>query len=326
MMGLVSFFHRVAGTSGGKDSTALYSWLMEKGKAFDAVYADTGLESPVTTEYVNEMAAKIGGPPVRTIRADLSGDVERKRRNLPEKWSKQGIPDKHIQEALELLVPTGNPFLDLCLSRGGFPSMRRRFCTQELKVRPFSEQVYAPLLEAGKIPLSFQGIRREESKARAAMPVRQKMFAFDCDYLIVRPLLDWTIDDVMEQLARHGIKPNPLYKRGFNRVGCWPCVNASKDDIRSWSQFDPAAIEQIERMEELVNKVSPFGNATYFPGRDVSPVRPIHYTTHGIREQVKWSMTARGGKQHDFVRAMEQHESESGEAWDSHCAIHGVCE
>jgi hypothetical protein len=43
------------------------------------------------------------------------------------RWS-----NKAKRRALAVLHPTGNPFLDLCLWKGRFPSRKAQFCTEEL--------------------------------------------------------------------------------------------------------------------------------------------------------------------------------------------------
>ncbi|MBE1446815.1 hypothetical protein [Paenibacillus sp. OAS669] len=59
------------------------------------------------------------------------------------------VTESTIQRALNALVPTGNPFLDLCIWKGGFPSTKARFCTQYLKIIPIAKQVYFPLFDEG---------------------------------------------------------------------------------------------------------------------------------------------------------------------------------
>lgn len=319
-------FQRIAGVSGGKDSTALYLWLLDKGKPFRAVYADTGFESPITREYVLSLPDKTGGPPIEVIQADLSSQVLRKRANLPKRWAEQGVPGEKIAQALSVLLPTGVPFLDLCLARGGFPSLKRRFCTDELKIRPFAEQVYGPLLDAGIMPISFQGLRRAESKARSMRTLRGVSDDHGCLYRVCLPLLDWSVEDVMEMHARHDIKPNPLYAQGFERVGCWPCINTRKSGIKALSLFAPEAIDQVEKWEALVNEIKPDGNSTFFMARGLGRPGQIHYKTHGIREQVEWAKTDRGGKQFPMFNQEGFEESESENAWQRQCSVYGVCE
>ncbi|WP_218103956.1 phosphoadenosine phosphosulfate reductase domain-containing protein [Thermogemmatispora onikobensis] len=54
---------RVVSVSGGKDSTAVYCWASrEFGRdGFQAVFADTGHEHPVTLNYLRNLPKMVGG-------------------------------------------------------------------------------------------------------------------------------------------------------------------------------------------------------------------------------------------------------------------------
>ena len=60
---------RVLSYPGGKDSTALYLLSLEHGRPFRAVFADTGNEHDVVYDYVRELPAKTGGPPIQWVNA-----------------------------------------------------------------------------------------------------------------------------------------------------------------------------------------------------------------------------------------------------------------
>ncbi|MFW5438866.1 phosphoadenosine phosphosulfate reductase family protein [Paenibacillus apiarius] len=210
----------------------------------------------------------------------------------------KGMSDREaaevIETALSVLHPTGNPFLDLCLWKGRFPSTRRRFCTVELKVRPTEEQVYFPLLEAGHKVVSWQGVRAQESAARAKLPEREDTPE---GYEIYRPLLRWTVEDVFAIHRKHGIEPNPLYKLGMGRVGCMPCINCGKQELFEIARRFPTEIERIAKWERLVKMASKRQGASFFP--------TANGAGDGIYEVVEWSKTAYGGRQYDLLKAIE---------------------
>jgi phosphoadenylyl-sulfate reductase (thioredoxin) len=66
-------------------------------------------------------------------------------------------------------------------------------------------------------------IRRDGSPARAQARVVEHDPRFDL--VKVNPLLDWTHDDVWAYLRRHEVPTNPLHKRGYPSIGCWPCTS-----------------------------------------------------------------------------------------------------
>jgi hypothetical protein len=58
------------------------------------------------------------------------------------------VAQEIIDRAKSLLVPTGEPFLDLCMLKGRFPSRKAQFCTERLKLEPINAITH-PLLESG---------------------------------------------------------------------------------------------------------------------------------------------------------------------------------
>jgi len=144
-------------------------------------------------------------------------------------------------------------------------------------------------------------VRRDESRARANLPAEDVDDYFQCK--LFRPLIDWTKKMCFDYLAAHGEEVNPLYRMGFGRVGCAPCVNSSKDDIRNWAARFPEMIDKV-RVWETRN-----GKPFFLPrsGED----------TLWIDDKVAWSRTEFGGKQYSLPFV----EAESG------CSsLYGLCE
>jgi len=283
--------------SGGKDSTATYLRAIELGRPFRAVFADTGNEHPLTYEYVSTLAGRTGGPAIETVRADFSKALARHRAYVLARWPDEGIPEEIVQEAAALHEPTGNPYLDLCILKGRFPSRRAQFCTEELKVLPITQQVVLPMLKAGPL-LQWLGIRAEESARRAAMPVYNRD---DTGAYLWRPIFRWKLADVWAQHTRHGIAPNPLYAMGMGRVGCYPCVNCAKPELRAIAHWSPEHIDKIERWELVVSRASKRRSSTFFAaGTDPTDKDQGRAGYAGIRDVVEWSRTERGGRRYSL--------------------------
>lgn len=291
--------------SGGKDSTATYLLALERrertGRNFRAVFADTGHEHDWTLDFVNTLASKTGGPEVQVVKADFTYYLANKREVIATKWRKDGVPEERVQRALELCVPTGIPFLDLCIGKGRFPSAKGRFCTGSLKIWPIQDQAYSPRWELGETIISWQGLRAEESPARRDLPVFARLESVEnyTDYMdkpvrqgpAIRylPILKWNLQDVWKMHYRHGIEPNPLYHRGANRVGCFPCIYGRKGELRMWAERFPEHVDRVREWEQIVSDASRRGDSTFFPHLNNPKMA-------GIDNIVVWSKTARGGK------------------------------
>lgn len=77
------------------------------------------------------------GLPVYRKRSDGTLAIDEDGKPIP-RMRKQGgkrvrWSNKAKRRALAVLHPTGNPFLDLCLWKGRFPSRKAQFCTEHLK-------------------------------------------------------------------------------------------------------------------------------------------------------------------------------------------------
>ncbi|MEX3625789.1 phosphoadenosine phosphosulfate reductase domain-containing protein [Viridibacillus arvi] len=283
----------VISISGGKDSTAMWLLAIERDiPNLKVVFSDVGHEHPETYDYIDYLEKELG--PIIRIKPDFSKQILRKREVVNTKWREEEVPENIINQALEVLVPTGNPFLDLCMWKGRFPSTMARFCTVELKVRPMFDQIYVPIIESGNQVISWQGIRANESLKRSIMTEIEETPE---GYTIYRPILDWDVYDVFKQHDKHNIKPNPLYMQGMGRVGCMPCINSRKEELHEIARRFPEEIERVAKWEGIVSKASKRGSATFFTS---------DHRGHGINDVVDWSKTSYGGVQYDLLKLMEE--------------------
>lgn len=211
--------------SGGKDSTALVLWAKEHLSDFRIVFCDTGWEDPITYQYLDY------------------------------------IQDQMQMEIIKIKSEKYEGMLDLVETKGRFPSTTRRFCTEELKLKPM--QTYLQTL-AGEKTL-FLGVRADESRSRSKLPEGR---IFDDDYYqcwIDRPLLRWTADQCFELMKTHNIEPNPLYKMGMKRVGCMPCIMVNHNEMKAIIRNRPEIIEKLSEAERTVGRT--FFPPAYIPER-----------------------------------------------------------
>lgn len=177
------------GLSGGKDSSATALWLIhESGVPRESIrftFCDTGNENQLTYEHVAL---------------------------LSERFQAWGCA------AVVTLKPERD-FLALAKWKKRFPSRKARFCTQFLKVIPTREDVTA-LIRADHDVIVHSGVRAGESADRAKLVERGFDDMFGC--VVNRPLLHKTLADVIAMHERYGVPLNPLYSKGFTRVGCFP--------------------------------------------------------------------------------------------------------
>jgi 3'-phosphoadenosine 5'-phosphosulfate sulfotransferase (PAPS reductase)/FAD synthetase len=238
--------------SGGKDSQASLIWAVKKYgiKSVTAVFCDTGWEHQDTYTHISDVVQQLGIPLV-TLRSDKYKD-----------------------------------FVDMSIKKSRFPSSQRRFCTSELKLVPMIDYI----LSQDESFIIIQGIRAEESLARAGYDVEcsyfKEYFSDEVknlyhkravlewckthDASVLRPIFHWSAQDVIDYILANGQRPNPLYERGFSRVGCFPCIMCRKSEVQLISKDDWAAkrlIDAEKRMKDETVKGSTFFSPGYIPAR-----------------------------------------------------------
>jgi 3'-phosphoadenosine 5'-phosphosulfate sulfotransferase (PAPS reductase)/FAD synthetase len=301
----------VVSVSTGKDSaaTAILALETQPRESLRFVSADTGNEDAGFLDYLHYMERTLGIK-IDVLRADFTDWWWSKRKFIAEKWELKGVPATDVQRALAIFDrgPTGNPYLDLCVIKGRFPSRRAQFCTQYLKTEPLVEYQMA-LIESGQCDAvwSWQGVRLDESDSRRTrlQGTGACVKAFDergGGIYNYRPILRWKAEDCFEAHRIAGLEPNPLYLQGMTRVGCMPCINAGKDEILEISKRFPGDIDRIEYWESVVAQASKREEASFFP----DPTRDAHLDKRGIRKVVEWSKTQRGGQLMDWIRITQE--------------------
>jgi len=123
----------------------------------------------------------------------------------------------------ELAPPTDFMYL---IRKLGPPSRIMRWCCKTQKFGPLNRFV-ADQYSSGVLMVA--GIRRAESNSRSRLSRIQTNHMVPKEKLVF-PILDWTSLDVWLYILYRRIPYNPLYDRGYRRVGCWACPEKSSFD------------------------------------------------------------------------------------------------
>lgn len=334
-MNSTSGVKRVVGFSGGADSQAVALWVRQRFPAEEIILLNAdagGNENPITTEFVRWYSEHIF--PVVMVEAKI--------RDLEGRGTQEGSLIKARRDEYSDDDPL--TFDTLAYIKGRFPSRKAQFCTEHLKLIPQRRWSQENLVANGIDFERYVGLRRDESDTRKNTPEGPVWDDFfDC--YIHYPMATWTKRQVFEFLAEHEEPINPLYTMGFGRVGCAPCVNSGKEDVRNWAARDPAMIDKLRGWEARVGYTffAPcVPNAEYndtlrtwitdwtieiidekgkkrrrpVPGAPPKPKRPLNW----IDDVVAWSRTSRGGNQFELPML-------DGEIQPTVCSSkYGLCE
>lgn len=222
-------------TSGGKDSSVCLTLAMRAGIKFEVMHNHTTADAPETVRFIREQFKELESDGVKCTVTYPT--YKGKRTSM---WNL--IPQK--------LMP---------------PTRVVRYCCAILKER------------GGRGRYITTGVRWAESKRRAerrgifeTMPSdlskkvilnndnddRRRLFE-TCKLqhkAICNPIIDWTDADVWDYIQSEHIPLNPLYKCGFNRVGCIGCPMAGTKgryhEFAFWPKYRKLYLGAFERMLE----------------------------------------------------------------------------
>lgn len=276
----------IVGFSGGIDSQACARWVLNRFPHEDVILTNSnagGNEHPLTDEFVDWYSANVH--PVVKVNAIIA-----------DMWATDGFAET---KGLDSNAPLD--FEMMIRIKGRSPSRKAQFCTEKLKLAPQRRWLRAAFGPGGEYEgfdyVRYTGVRRDESQERANAPYQQWDKWYDCQ--LFAPLMDWTKQMAFDYVKQYGEKINPLYTMGFGRVGCAPCINSGKDDIRNWADRFPEMIDKLRGWEERTGR-------TFF-----APRIPGKYT-NAVDEVVAWSRTERGGNQFKMFEERQACESKYG--------------
>lgn len=221
-------FHSVS-LSGGKDSTAMLLLMIEKGMPIQKVlFADTGMEFPEMYEHLKKVDAFLfseRGIHITTLKHPmgfeyLMFDEPKRKQSSIERRKRSGIP------------ACGN----------GWPGIRVRWCTGQLKTHLISKEVNH--LKGEYSAVHYVGIAYDERH-------RCKEETY--------PLVDWKIteEEALQICYARGFDFGGLYEI-YNRASCWCCPFQRIDELRKLRKYHPDLWDRLKTLDKKAH--SCFGN------------------------------------------------------------------
>jgi 3'-phosphoadenosine 5'-phosphosulfate sulfotransferase (PAPS reductase)/FAD synthetase len=234
----------VLGISGGKDSAALALHMRDRIPQMEYYFCDTGKELPETYEFVRRLEIALGRPVAR-LNAERDFDH----------W--------------------------LWVNNGMLPSSQVRWCTRQLKIRPFEEWIGAD--EA----ISYIGIRADEDRDGYISP--------NSNITAVYPFKEDGITkaDVFRILDDAGVGL-PEYYSWRSRSGCFFCFFQRKYEWVRLAEKHPDLFQQAIDYEQKVNyqRTASGDLFTWAQGETLTELI-------GRREQILSDHESRVSREHD---------------------------
>jgi hypothetical protein len=213
----MSTTRHVLGLSGGRDSAALAIFMRQRHPEIKVEYffTDTGKELPEVYRYLTQLEGYLGQP-IRRLNPDRDFDF----------WLKS--------------------------YKSYLPSPQSRWCTRQLKLRPFETWV-SEFLNAGETVISYVAIRSDEEYREGYQSNKERL-------LVRLPFKEAVIDKagVIEILEGSGLGL-PEYYDWRTRSGCTFCFFQQKIEWVRLKERHPEAFEEAKGYEKTaLDQGSPF--------------------------------------------------------------------
>ncbi len=208
---MIKKIRHLLGLSGGKDSSALAVYMRDRVPEMEYFFTDTGKELPETYQFLDRLEALLGKP---IVRINMNPDPN-KNRDF-DHW--------------------------LTLYEGMLPSSQVRWCTVNLKIRPFEEYV-------GKDKVyHYIAIRADEDRIGYKPPKISSLSNIKPKYPFKEDGI--TKEDVYQILEESGLGL-PDYYNWRTRSGCYFCFFQRKSEWVGLLEQHPDLFELAKGYERF---------------------------------------------------------------------------
>lgn len=187
--------------SGGKDSLVALHLALQIKPDIPVLFVNTGIEFPESLEYIEQLKEKWNLNNFHEANAKV---------NFWKLSEEKGLP----------VAGRGNSTFMRDLSEKSGVKLSNS-CCHKMKEAP-ARQFY----REHDIEGTVTGLRVSESLMRKLNFADYGALRYSSTYktLISWPLYAWKDDNIFTYIKKHNLPLNPIYEKGYTRVGCWPCL------------------------------------------------------------------------------------------------------
>lgn len=240
--------------SGGKDSTVVLHLILKYAPKIPVIFVDIECLFPETRKYVNKLAKiwKINLTVVKSENDDFNSVTQ-----------KYGFPifSKNISSNVERAIRTGN-------IRNQLSNFEKFLVYHKAKISSKCSQY---LLETPcklkekelNCDLKFVGLRALESMARVELwadygdiYIVKKYFGENKPIKKCNPISIWTEDNIWDYINLHNIPICDIYKKGYERNGCWTCAMAIRNgQLERLKNYNKSYYNQLLNQSEMGKEI-----------------------------------------------------------------------
>ena len=125
----------------------------------------------------------------------------------------------------------------------GWATHENRWCC-----KPFKDQPAFNFLEENAIDAEITGTTRTESIYRRSLtPFRLPKKGLKI--IRINPIYDWNYWEVWKYIKENKLPYNPLYDKGYRRIGCWCCPLNGPSHYRRLRKTHPKLYQFLQKFE-----------------------------------------------------------------------------
>lgn len=187
--------------SGGKDSLVALHLALQIKPDIPVLFVNTGIEFPESLKYIEQ------------LKEDLNLN------NFHEANAKVNFWKLSEEKGLPVAGRGNSTFMRDLSDKSGVKLSNA--CCHQMKEAP-ARRFY----REHNIEGTVTGLRVSESMMRKLNFADYGALRYSSIYntLISWPLYAWLDEDIFKYIAKNNLPLNPIYEKGYARVGCWPCL------------------------------------------------------------------------------------------------------
>lgn len=275
--------------SGGKDSQAVAIWAKNNLDSFSMVFNDVKWEARETYLHLEYMEAMFGQKieVASSNKYEGMADMATKKKRFPSTKARFCTEELKVKPMIDFILSHQQDLVIYIGVRAAESEARRNLKPDD----EYFKFYFEPYKWVGKYDKQITILQKKLDKSKAGNSLSlgfsesihselSKLIGLNQSTLkpvyhtyrkedvlswldkysadVKRPILKWSADEVFNYIFSHGQIANPLYKKGFSRVGCYPCIMCSHQEILNIAEQDPDRIEEIAELEIQAN-------TTFFP-------------------------------------------------------------
>lgn len=270
--------------SGGKDSQACLLLTAKKYGAANikAVFCDTGWEHPVTYQHVQDICASIGVELVILRSAYTFASLAKYKKRFPSTKARFCTEELKVKPMIDYILALNDSCIIIQGIRSGESAARAAMDMECMYFKYYFEPIetnstrlvkYNNQLSKAKKQSQRSKIEKKIQKVKTRLAKgkedpkyytyrKKEVFAYCMKYdaSVFRPIKDKTAQEVIDIILDARQKPNPLYYRGYSRVGCFPCIMCRLSEIKLIGKNEP------EMRNRLILAEIEVGSSFFPPG------------------------------------------------------------